>query len=60
MKPTEIQEYGDFLKKLSTEQIDKLLATILKEMRGRDSDRVRGDVVANSKALRKLRGPEQS
>ena len=60
MNPTEIQEYGEFLKTLTAEQIDKLLSTLLKEMRRRDSDRVKGDVVANSKALWRLRSSDQA
>ncbi len=49
------QKYGTYLKKLSTDEIEKLLSSVLQEMRRRDSDRVKGDVVANSSALRNLR-----
>jgi hypothetical protein len=55
MKQSDTEKYTLFLKKLSTEQIDKLLATLLRELRRRDSDHVSGDVVANTKALRRLR-----
>jgi hypothetical protein len=55
MKQSETQKYGTYLKKLSTEEIEKLLSCVLQEMRRRDSDRVTGDVLANSKALRKMR-----
>jgi hypothetical protein len=55
MKQSESQKYGPYLKKLSTEEIEKLLSSVLQEMRRRDSERVKGDVVANSRALRKLR-----
>ncbi len=55
MKLTESQKYGTYLKKLSTEEIEKLLSSVLLEMRRRDSDRMKGDVLANSRALRKLR-----
>ena len=55
MKQNDTQEYRDFLKNLSTEEIDKLQSNLLKEMRRRDSDHVKGDVLANSKALRLLR-----
>jgi hypothetical protein len=54
MKYNETQKYGTYLRKLSTEEIDKLLSSLLQEMRRRDSDHVKGDVVANSKALHKL------
>jgi len=43
------------LRKLSTEEIDKLLSSLLQEMRRRDSDRFTGDVLARSQALRKMR-----
>ena len=55
MKQSETQKYGTYLKKLSIEEIEKLLSCVLQEMRRRDSERVKGDVVANSKALRKMR-----
>jgi hypothetical protein len=43
------------LKDLTNEQVEKLLSRILNEMRRRDSERVTGDVLASSKALRALR-----
>jgi len=55
MKYNETQKYGTYLRKLSTEEIDKLLSSLLQEMRRRDSEHVKGDVLANSKALYKLR-----
>ncbi len=55
MQHNETQEYRRFLKRLTNHQIDKLQSTILKEMRRRDLDHVKGDVVANSQALRTLR-----
>jgi len=55
MKYNETQKYGTYLRKLSTEEIEKLLSSLLNEMRRRDSDRVTGDVLARSQALRKMR-----
>jgi hypothetical protein len=55
MNSTDTQEYGEFLRTLTAEQIDRLLSNILKELRRRDSDRVKGDVLANTKALWRLR-----
>jgi hypothetical protein len=52
---SEAPKYGTYLKGLSTEEIEKLLSSVLQEMRRRDSERVKGDVVANSRALRKFR-----
>jgi len=54
MKYYETQKYCAYLKKLSTEEIEKLLSSLLQEMRRRDSDRVTGDVLARSQALRKM------
>jgi hypothetical protein len=51
----ETQKYGLYLKNLSANQLEKLQSNLLKEMRQRDSEHVKGDVLANSKALRMLR-----
>ena len=58
MKYNETQKYGTYLRKLSTEEIDKLLSSLLNEMRRRDSERVTGDVLARSQALRKMRAAD--
>jgi hypothetical protein len=58
IKQNEAQKLGLNLKRLSNDEIDGLLSTILQEMRRRDSAHVKGDVVASSKALRKLRGAD--
>ncbi len=55
MNQTGAQKYGPYLKKLSTDEIEKLLSSVLQEMRRRDSEQVKGDVVANSRALRSKR-----
>ena len=60
MKYTDNQKYGTYLRKLTTDEIDRLLSSLLQEMRRRDSERVKGDVLANSKALHKLRPAEQA
>ena len=51
MKPSDIQKYGLFLKSLKNEEVEELLSALLKEMRRRDSDHVKHDLLANSKAL---------
>ena len=58
MKQSEAQKLGLNLKRLSNDEIDGLLSSILQEMRRRDSEHVKGDVVASSKALRKLRSAD--
>lgn len=55
MKDVETQKFGPYLKKLNTSELEKVLATVLREMRRRDSDRVKGDVMAKSKALWTMR-----
>jgi hypothetical protein len=60
MKQTETQKYALFLKKLNSEELEKLLSNVLKEMRRRDSEKVGNDVVARTKALwsaRSIDGP---
>lgn len=57
MKQGETQKYGLFLKNLSMAELEKLLSTILREMRKRDSDHMKGDVVANTKSLWTMRNP---
>jgi hypothetical protein len=46
---------GFSLKRLSTEQLEELLSSLLVEMRRRDSEQVRGDVVTSSQALGTMR-----
>ena len=58
MKQSETQKYGLFLKRLNNEEIEKLLATVLKELRRRDSDHIKSDVMAKSKALWTMRASE--
>lgn len=60
MKDNETQKYTLFLKRLSCDELEKLLSTVLKEMRRRDSEKVGNDVVARTKALwsaRTIDGP---
>jgi hypothetical protein len=57
MNPAETQECRPSLRNFSTIELEKLLSTILKEMRRRDSDHIKGDVMAISKALVKIRNP---
>jgi hypothetical protein len=55
MKDNETQKYGFSLKQLDTKALDKLMASVMHEMRRRDSDHVMGDVITGTHALRKLR-----
>ena len=59
MKYNETQNYGIYLRKLTTEEIERLLSSVLHEMRRRDSDRVTGDVLARSQAIRKMRTADE-
>ncbi len=53
MKDCEMQKYGIYLTQLSDEQIEKLLASVLHELRRRDFEHMKGDFLDRSKALRK-------
>ena len=55
MKHSDTQKYGHYLKQLTTQEIEKLLACVLHEMRRRDSDRLKGDVMHTSKLLGRIR-----
>jgi hypothetical protein len=55
MKNNETQKYGFSLEKLETGELDDLMASILSEMRRRDSDHVKGDVINGTDTLRRLR-----
>ena len=55
MKNCNKSNVGLSLKTLSTEQLEELLSSLLVEMRRRDSDRMRGDVLTTSQALGTLR-----
>jgi hypothetical protein len=59
MKHSDSSKYTVVLKKLSTQQLDKLMSRVMQEMRRRDSDHVKGDVMASTQALRTLGSPEQ-
>jgi len=55
MKHNDTQKYGSALKALSTERLERVLSNLLQEMRRRDSQHIKDDVLASSKALRMLR-----
>jgi hypothetical protein len=55
MKDSVTEKFGHLLKSLTNEQIDKLLSTLLREMRRRDVDQLKRDVVTHSKSLRQTR-----
>ena len=60
MKHSETQKYSLFLKRLTSDELEKLLSNVLKELRKRDIDKVGNDVVARTKALwsaRSIDGP---
>ena len=55
MKNHETQKYGFSLKDLDAEELDNLMASVLREMRRRDSDHVKGDIINGTHKLGKLR-----
>jgi hypothetical protein len=55
MKHNETQKYTLALKQFKTVALDKLMASVLHEMRRRDSEHVKGDVIDGTQTLRKLR-----
>jgi len=57
MNPADTQDCRPSLRNFNTVELEKLLSTVLKEMRRRDSDHIKGDVMAISKALVKIRNP---
>jgi hypothetical protein len=59
MMHDDIEKYGFSLKTMDTVELDKLMSRVMHEMRRRDSDHVRGDVVSSSQALRKLRSTDK-
>ena len=56
MKPHETQKYGQSLKQMDDKELDRLLASVLQEMRRRDSEHMSNDVITGTHSLRKLRG----
>jgi hypothetical protein len=55
MKNNETPKFGFSLKALETVELDELMANLLREMRRRDSDHVKGDVITGTHKLGKLR-----
>ncbi len=55
MKNHETTKYGFSLKDLNTTELDDLMASVLREMRRRDSDHMQGDVINKTHKLGKLR-----
>jgi hypothetical protein len=55
MKNFETQKYGISLRALETRELDDLMASVMREMRRRDSDHVKGDVINGTHKLGKLR-----
>jgi hypothetical protein len=56
MNDRETHHYGSLLKSFSTERLEGLLPALLKELRTRDSNHIKGDAITTSRALRALRG----
>jgi hypothetical protein len=50
------EDYSSLLKAFSTERLEGLLPVLLKELRHRDSNHIKGDAITTSRALRALRG----
>jgi hypothetical protein len=48
-------EYASMFKAFSTERLEGLLPVLLKELRTRDSNHIKGDAITTSRALRALR-----
>ncbi len=55
MKNNETQKYGFSLKNLNTTELDDLMASVLREMRRRDSHALKSDVINSTHKLGKLR-----
>jgi hypothetical protein len=56
MNDTKTHDYASLFKAFSTERLEGLLPAILKELRNRDSNHIKGDAITTSRALRALRG----
>ena len=48
-------DYTEMLKACSTTRLEVLLPMLLKELRARDSNHMKGDAITTSRALRSLR-----
>jgi hypothetical protein len=55
MKPSESQKYGTYLRQLSNDEIEKLLSSVLHELRRRDFEHLKGEFLDHGKALHKAR-----
>lgn len=55
MKNDETQKFGFSLRSLETTELDNLMASVMREMRRRDSEHVKGDVISGTHKLGKLR-----
>jgi hypothetical protein len=60
MKQNDSHKQVAYLKELSTIRLERLLSDLLHEMRRRDSEQVKGDVLAKSKALWMLKSSDQA
>ena len=47
-----------FLKSLTNDGLDELLSNVLKEMRARDSDNLKGDILTKSRRLPTISRPQ--
>ena len=56
MDTDKINDYALMLKAFSTARLEGLLPALLKELRNRDSNHIKGDAITTSRALRALRG----
>jgi hypothetical protein len=55
MNNNETRDYASMLKAFSTQRLEGLLPALLKELRARDSNHMKGDAITTSRALRSLR-----
>ncbi len=56
MKDEHTNDYTSLLKAFSTAHLEEILPVLLKELRTRDSNHIKGDAITTSRALRALRG----
>jgi hypothetical protein len=55
MKTSDTEKYEVVLKGMPTHKLEHLLSKVLREMRRRDSDHIKGDAISTSQAIRSLR-----
>jgi hypothetical protein len=59
MNNNKTSDFTALLKGLSTERLEGLLPVLLKELRTRDSNQIRGDAIKMSRTLRGIRSTDR-